>query len=105
MDKRTTSILLIVAAVLLCGCPGLIAAFMGIMFAVVGLIPGANIDIGGSHDPQSAMTTGIGTLCVGIILIAIPIIVAIVVLRRRKQEAATPPPPPPVSNDPLPPTS
>jgi hypothetical protein len=94
MDKRTTGIIVTVVAVLLCGCPGLISLCMGSMFALVGFIPGSDIDIGGSSDPQSAILTGVGMVCAGIIFIAIPAVVGFFMLRR-KPEA--------VSNEPLPP--
>jgi hypothetical protein len=59
MDRRTVAILITVAAVLLCACPGLFGAFMGGMFALAGLVPGADIDVFGSSDPQSALMMGI----------------------------------------------
>jgi hypothetical protein len=58
MNKRTTAIVVTVISVLLCACPGLFALFMGGMFALVSFIPGADIDVFGSSDPQSALTFG-----------------------------------------------
>lgn len=71
MDKRTTPIIITAAAVLLCGCPGLFSLFMGGMFALVSLIPGADIDVFGSSDPQAALTFGIGALCAGAVFVLI----------------------------------
>lgn len=98
MDKKTTGIIATVAAVLLCGCPGLIGLCMGATFALVGGIPGAEIDMWGSNDPQSAITFGIVAMCLGVLFIAVPIVVGFVTLRNK-------PAPAPVStpDEPLPP--
>lgn len=88
MENRNTAIIVTIVAVLLCGCPGLIAACMGLMFAVIGNVPGADIDIFGSSDPQSAMITGIVMLCVGILFIIVPIVVGFITLRRRPTDLA-----------------
>jgi len=87
MDKRTVSIVGIVLTVLLCGLPGLCGLFAGPLFAVIGLIPGANIDMFGSSDPASAITFGITTLCVSVILVAIPIALAFFTFRKKKDES------------------
>ena len=99
MDRRTTGILVTVLAVILCGCPGLVALFTGVLFTVISPVPGAEIDIFGSNDPSAALTTGIVTICLGLIGIAIPIIAGVLLLRRRPEDR-------PVSyNEPLPPVS
>lgn len=83
MDKKTTGIVATVAAVLLCGCPGLFALFMGGMFAIISQIPDADIDMFGSSDPQSALQFGIGGICLGMIFVIIPVVVGFVTLRKR----------------------
>ncbi len=98
MNKNTGIIATVVAA-LLCGCPGLIALCWGGLAAIISFIPGADINIGGSSDPQTALFTGLGSLCAGIIFTAIPIVVGVVTLRKKPEPAA------PVSNEPLPPAS
>jgi hypothetical protein len=100
MDKRTVGIVATVAAVLLCGCPGLLAVFMGAIFALVSFVPNANIDIGGSHDPKAALAVGGTALCLGIIFIIIPIVVGFLTLRKKPAAATIP-----IPNEPLPPTS
>lgn len=118
MDKKQTGLILTIATALLCGCPGLFGLCMGAMFAIVGAIPGSDIDIGGSSDPTTAIGTGIGMLCVGLIFVAIPVVVGVVTLRKKPGEgdapAAKPPvsapePPkplkPPADDEPLPPAS
>ena len=98
MDKRTVGLIATIATVLLCGCPGLLAVFMGAIFAVVSFVPNANIDIGGSNDPQAALAFGGVALCLGIIFIIIPIVVGFLTLRKKPAKVTTP-----VSNEPLPP--
>jgi hypothetical protein len=102
-DKRTVGLVATAITALLCGCPGLISLCFGAMFALTGSIPGADIDIGGSSDPAAAIWLGLGGICVGLLLVAIPAAVAFFMLRNR---AASPSPPvsrPPVSDEPLPP--
>jgi uncharacterized membrane protein len=96
MDKKTVGIIATVAAALLCGCPGLFGICWGFIAAIASQVPGANIDIGGSSDPKTALITGIGSLCLGVIFVAIPVVVGFVTLRK-KPEAA------PSSNEPIPP--
>jgi hypothetical protein len=83
MDQKTTGIVATIATVLLCGCPGLFALFMGAMFSVVSLVPGADIDMLGSADPQSALGFGVGAICLGLLFILIPIVVGFLTLRPR----------------------
>lgn len=96
MDKRTTGIIATVAAVLLCGCPGLFSLCWGVLAAYVSFVPGSNIDIGGSNDPQSAFIAGLAALCVGVLFVAIPVVVGFLTLRRRGPEVVD-------VNEPLPP--
>ncbi len=86
MDKRTTGIVATVVAALLCGCPGIFSLCWGGIAAIVSFVPGADIDIGGSADPQAALFTGIGALCGGLLLIAIPIAVGFFTLRNKPGE-------------------
>jgi hypothetical protein len=104
MDKKTTGLIATIATALLCGCPGLIGLCMGAMFAIVGAIPGSDIDVMGSSDPSAAIGTGLAMLCVGVIFIAIPIVVGFVTLRKKPEEADLVPATAPVS-EPEPPAS
>jgi hypothetical protein len=97
MDRRTTGIIATVVTALLCGCPGLFSICWGAIAAVVRFVPGADINIGGSSDPTTALLTGVGALCVGVIFVAIPIAVGFIMLRNKPQPVE------PVSNDPVPP--
>jgi len=126
MDKKTTGLVATIATALLCGCPGLFGLCMGAMFAIVGAIPGSDIDIGGSSDPTAAIGTGVALLCLGVVFVAIPVVVGIVTLRNPKEatpavvdvepvaqpavEPAEPtqepkPPAPPADDESLPPAS
>ncbi len=91
MDKKTVAIIVTVAAVLLCGCPGLLGVFGGGLFAIISFIPGANIDVGGNTSPQSALTTGLIGLCGGLIFVLIAAIAIYLVWRRNKGDSALPP--------------
>jgi len=97
MDKKTTGIIATVAAVLLCGCPGLFMCFFGATSLVASQTPGAEIDVMGSSDPASAMMMGVVFLCLSLIMILIPIAVGFFSFRK-KPEAAE-------SGEPLPPAS
>jgi hypothetical protein len=96
MDKRTTAIVATVVTTLLCGCPGLAILCFGAFAVPVSFTPGAQIDVFGSNDPQSLLTTGIVGLCLGILLIAIPIVVGFTMLRNQPAAAdmVVPPAPP-----------
>lgn len=100
MDKRQIGLIATIATVLCCGLPGCASLCFGSMFALVGGIPGADIDMFGSSDPAAAIGTGIAMLCVGIIFIAIPIAVGFFTLRNKPVAAETP-----VSSEPFPPAS
>lgn len=96
MDKKSTGIIVTVITALLCGCPGLLSMCFGLVFAVVSQIPGAEIDVFGSSDPQSALSTGIGALCLGIVFVAIPIVVGIITLRKKPEAGVVAAPQAPV---------
>lgn len=98
MDKKTTGIIATVAALLLCGCPGLFMCFFGATSLAASQIPGAEIDVMGSSDPASAMTMGIMFLCLSLIFILIPIAVGFFTLRKKPEAAVE-------NNEPLPPAS
>jgi hypothetical protein len=88
MDKKTVAIIVTVAAVLLCGCPGLFSLLLGGMFALISFIPGANIDVFGSNDPRSALNFGIGGLCVGVVFVLIA--AAAIFFAWRRKSGTTP---------------
>ena len=85
MNNKNTGMIATIAAAVLCGCPGLFALCWGSLAAVVSFVPGADIDIGGSSDPRAALFSGLGTLCVGILFLAIPIAVGFFTLRKKPE--------------------
>jgi hypothetical protein len=97
MDDKTKGIIATIAAVVLCGCPGLFMCFIGATSVLASQIPGADIDVMGSSDPASAMTMGIGFLCGSFILILIPILVGFFMFRKKPEVVQ--------HNEPLPPAS
>lgn len=99
MEKRQVGLIATIVTALCCGCPGLFSICGGGLAAFASFVPGADIDIGGSSDPQAALTAGIAALCGGIIFLAIPIVVGFLTLRKKPEEAAV------VSSNPFPPAA
>jgi hypothetical protein len=91
MNNKNRGMIATIATALLCGCPGLLALCWGSLSAVVSFVPGADINIGGSSDPRSALFAGLGTLCVGILFIAIPVAVGFFTLRKKPETSETEP--------------
>ncbi len=91
MDKRTVAIIVTVVALLLCGCPGLLGVFTGGMFAIVSFFPNAAINVGGSSDPQSALTLGLGIFCVSIVAVLIAAAAIFFAWRRSRAGDSVPP--------------
>ncbi len=92
MNNKNTGMIATVATALLCGCPGLLALCWGSLSAVVSFVPGADINIGGSNDPRSALFAGLGSLCAGILFIAIPVAVGYFTLRNKPEATDELPP-------------
>ncbi len=83
MQNRTGGVIATIVAVLLCGCPGLFALCFGAIAAGASFIPGSEIDMFGSNDPQSALVSGVGALCLGLIFVLVPIAVGFFTLRKK----------------------
>ena len=81
MDNRTKGIIATVAAVLLCGCPGLFLCIFGGLAA-----SGAPVTTewqGVTNSGPMAPTTAFALLCAGIIFVVIPVVVGFVTLRKK----------------------
>jgi hypothetical protein len=83
MDRKTTGILVTVITALCCGCPGLLSICWGSLAAFASFVPNADLDIGGSSDPTTALLTGAGALCLGVVFVAIPIAAGFFLLRQQ----------------------
>jgi hypothetical protein len=98
MENRTTAIIATVAAVLLCGCPGLALCVFGAVTAT-GRMPYNATDFSGNTTSGTLGTTwGFAMLCVALIFILIPILVGYFTLRKKPATATVLPP-----SEPMPP--
>ena len=111
MDRRTTAIVATAVTAMLCGFPGLVLCLFGGFIA----LGGGPMSLDETYQPINP-AAGIGLLCLSLILMAIPIIVAVVTFRRKPDVVAPVVPPvsgpmPPVTpeeedaDEPLPPAS
>ena len=97
MNNKNTSMIATIAAIVLCGCPGLFGLCFGLTSLFASFVPGAQIDVFGSTDPQSATTMGLVSSCLSVIFIAVPVVVWLATRRRATAEMP--------ENDPTPPAS
>ncbi|MBN1665934.1 MAG: hypothetical protein JW862_02560 [Anaerolineales bacterium] len=84
MDKKTIGIIALVLTIVCCALPGLVGLCSGSIFVVAGVVPGSEIDIFGSNDPNLAIMVGIATLCLSLIGIVLPVVVGFTTLREKK---------------------
>ena len=83
MEKKTVGIIALVLTILCCGLPGLCGLCAGPIFVIAGAVPGANIDVFGSNEPSAAIAYGIGTICLSVLFVAIPVVVGFLTLRKK----------------------
>lgn len=95
MNNKNTQLIATIAAVVLCGCSGLLGLCFGATSVLASLSPNAQIDVFGSSDPRSATAMGLVALCVSVTFIAIPIVTWFVT--RRKEPTFLP------DHEPIPP--
>ena len=99
MENRTVAIIATIAAVLLCGCPGLFLCIFGAASAA-GIMPYNVTDFSGNTTSGTMPATwGFAMLCVALIFILIPILVGFFTLRKKPATNLVVPP-----SEPLPPT-
>jgi len=94
MQNRNTGIIATIAAVVLCGCPGLFICIFGAVTAT-GNMPFSTEFNGISNSGTLPPTAGFVMLCLSLILILIPIGVGFFTLRKK----------PAVTTEEIPPTS
>jgi len=88
--RNTAGIIATIVSVLLCGLPGLFGLCLGTLMAVIGLVPGAEIDFFGSSEPRRVIMAGLAVLCLGVIFVAIPLVVWSVTLRKKAPRVTSP---------------
>ncbi len=100
-ENRTWPIIGTIAAILLCGCPGLAICLFGLVTAF-----GAMPDFINNYGNFPGWV-GFVFLCLAIVFIAIAVVVPILLLRKKKpvEVVAEVPPPPMPPQEPLPPAS
>ena len=96
MDTKTKGIVATIAAVVLCGCPGLLMCIFG-AFAATGSMPFSTEVNGVANSGTLPPTVGFVLLCLSVIFIVIPIAVGFFMLRKKPEVVS--------SNEPLPPAS
>lgn len=82
MDKRTKSLIATGAAVVLCGCPGLLLCIFGGLAAMGAPVTTTGLSGVSTTAPMSP-TTAYVLLCLGMILLVIPIAVGFFTLRKK----------------------
>jgi formate-dependent nitrite reductase membrane component NrfD len=96
MDKKTKGLIATIAAVVLCGCPGLFMCIFG-AFTATGNMP-YNTEVNGVQS-SGMMPASVGyvMLCLSLIGILVPILVGFFMLRKKPEVVQ--------HNEPLPPAS
>ncbi|HKZ54319.1 MAG TPA: hypothetical protein VJ123_02485 [Anaerolineales bacterium] len=84
MDKRTGGIIATAATALFCGCPGLFTCLAGVATAAGGGTFTSDI-LGTSSSGQVPSWAGFAGICLGLLLVAIPVAVGFFTLRRPKE--------------------
>jgi hypothetical protein len=92
VDKKTTGIIATVVTSLLCGCPGLFLCLGGALTAA-GVGTYTTEILGTNSAGRTPPLYGFGGLCLGIVLIAIPIVVGVLTLRNKPAAKADEVPP------------
>ena len=83
MNNKNTGIIATIAAVLLCGCPGLFLCLFGAITAA---------GQGTFNDADLSPAVGVGLLCVALIFILIPVGVGYFTLRKKPETPQDLPP-------------
>ena len=103
-QNKTWAIVGTIAAILLCGCPGLSLCIAGIA-TVAGIMPYTTTVNGYTTSGTVTVWLGVVSLCVSVLFVAIAVVVPVLTLRKKKAapEAASVEGFPP--QEPLPPAS
>ena len=90
MNNKNTGMIATIAAVVLCGCPGLFMCLFGAITATGN---------GSFNDATLSPSVGIALVCVALIFVLIPVVVGFITLRKKPEVTA------PVGNEPTPPSA
>ena len=83
VEKRTLGIILTIVTALFCGCPGLFICLLGGLSAAG--LGTYTTDVLGTTGAGSMPTwSGYAMLCLGLFLVALPIVIGVVMLRKPK---------------------
>jgi hypothetical protein len=91
MDNKNLGIIITIVTILLCGVPGLISICSGVILA----FSNPNFD-----DPVLGILFSFGSLCMGLIFVAIPVIAGFLTFRNRSKNVISLP-----QDEPIPPPS
>jgi hypothetical protein len=101
--NKTWAIVGTIAAILFCGCPGLLACIFGVLIATG--VPFTTTLNGNSSTQPLPIYYGIGLICLSIIFIIIAIVVPVLTLRKKKLAPGAAPVEVLPPQEPLPPAS
>lgn len=87
MNNKNTGLIATIAAVVLCGCPGLFLCLFGAISSF-----GAGTYSLGSDSGNIPPAVGIGLVCLAIIMILIPVAVGFFTLRKKPEAIESTPP-------------
>lgn len=100
-ENKTWAIVGSIAAILLCGCPALVACIFGALISFK--VPFTTSANGYSSTQPLPIGYGIGLLCLAVIFLAIAVLVPVLTLRKKKPKTPAVEVLPP--DEPLPPAS
>lgn len=83
-DKKRVGLIVTVVTVLLCGCPGLCAITFGAMFSTMGY----DLENYGWEVSGNPQAVAIPAICIGVLMVLIPIAVGIYTLVQSRREKA-----------------
>ena len=82
MDRKTTGIVGVVAATILCGVPGLAGLCLGVLLIIGNNLPDSSVD---PADANLVTGSAIFILCLSLIFITIPILVVYLIRKKNAQ--------------------
>jgi predicted ABC-type sugar transport system permease subunit len=82
--NRQTGLFLTIVTFIVCGCPGILSGLGGILIAGFGLLADeAQLKLDTNLDHTSVVLNGMGGVCLGLFLVAIPVTVWLLTVRHK----------------------